>query len=410
MTTSVDPVENRLADAIPTLQARLRTRRIRKWQDRDRRLAGAVPSGAPAWTAVALLGKGLIATGLLLFGFVAYQLWGTGIETARAQRALSAEFEQLLVEPSPPPTAPPTTSPESPQATPPTIALRQVGLGDPLARLEIPRISVDDIVVVGVGSSELQLGPGHFPDTVPPGHLGNAAIAGHRTSYGQPFRNVDRLEPGDEIRATTPDGTYTYRVTQTRIVSPSDYFVVLTTNPEEAQLTLISCHPVWSTAQRIVVSAALVPEESSPVLEPRRYQVLDPTSTPSEFSPPAEESIATTTTAPPETSAPPTPFPDGPPIPIISIVPVPPGASEANALAEPAEITDAFADGWFHDRAAFPQIALWGSMLLVISILAHRVSVALRRDLAGFGLGLLPFLLSLYFFFQNLQRLVPPGL
>jgi sortase A len=410
MTTSVGLVETRLAEAIPTLQARLRARRIRKWRDRDRRIAGAAPEVTPAWTAVALIGRGLIGTGLLLFGFVAYQLWGTGIETARAQRALSAEFEQLLVEPSPPLTAPPETDPESPESTPPTNAPRKVGLGDPLARIEIPRISVDDIVVVGVGSSELQLGPGHFPDTVPPGHLGNAAIAGHRTSYGQPFRNVDRLEPGDEIRATTPDGTYTYRVTQTRIVSPSDYFVVLTTNPDEAQLTLISCHPVWSTAQRIVVSAALVPEESSPVLEPRRYQVLDPTAALSEFSPPVEESIATTTTAPPETTARPTPFPDGPPIPIVSIVPVTPDASAANSLPEPAEITDAFADGWFHDPEAFPQIGLWGVMLILISVFAYRVSVALRRDLVGFTVGVLPFLLSLYFFYQNLQRLVPPGL
>jgi sortase A len=409
--TSVDPVENRLAGAIPILLSRLRARRIRKWDERDRRRSDASANMPKAWGAIALLGRGLIGAGLLLFGFVAYQLWGTGIETARAQRALSAEFEQLLVETPTEPTTPPAIDPEVPETPETTIAPRVVGLGDPLARLEIPRIAVDDIVVVGVGSAELQLGPGHFPDTVPPGHLGNAAIAGHRTSYGQPFRNVDRLELGDEIRATTPEGSFTYRVTQTRIVSPSDYFVVFTTDPNQAQLTLVSCHPVWSTAQRIIVSATLVSEESSPVLEPRRYQVLDPASAPSEFSPPVEASIATTTIAPVVDTVPErAPFPDGPPIPIATIAPVAPGPSDVSTVTADAEITDAFADGWFHDRDAFPQIVLWGTLLILISVIAHRISVWLRRDLVGFGLAVVPFFVTLYFFYQNIQRLVPPGL
>jgi sortase A len=294
------------------------------------------------------------------------------------------------------------------------VAPRIVNLGDPLARLEIPRIGVDEIVVVGIGTAELQLGPGHFPDTVPPGRLGNAAIAGHRTSYGQPFRNVDRLEPGDEIRAITPEGSYTYRVTQTRIVSPSDYFVVFTTNPNEAQLTLISCHPLWSTAQRIVISASLVAEESSPVLEPLRYRVLDPSAAVSEFSTPVE-TTATVPTAPPTTEITTpirTPFPDGPPIPVAPISPAPnsPAPSGTITVTAPTEITDAFADGWFHDRAAFPQIALWGTLLILISVATYWVSVAVRRDLVGFEIGVIPFLFCLYFFYQNLQRLVPPGL
>ena len=374
-----------------------------------------------------MIGRGLVAAGLLLFGFVAYQLWGTGIETARAQRALSTEFEQLLSSPEISPETLPETLPEtspdtSPDTSPETLpdtspgtgvqtpttpmdrAPRQLALGDPVARIRIPRIEVDDIVVAGVGSAELQLGPGHFPDTVPPGHLGNSAIAGHRTTYGQPFRNVDRLQPGDEIHATTQEGSFTYRVTETRIVSPSDYFVVFTTKPDEAQLTLVSCHPVWSTAQRIIVSASLVPGESSPTRDPLRYEVVEDPSDPRNSQGPGElafgeDSDPAGTRPDPVGSSPATPE---------STIPAPPSPITTVAPAEP--ITDAFADGWFHDRDAIPQLALWGALLIVISFLAHRVSVLLRRDLVGFAVGIAPFSMALYFFFQNVHRLVPPGL
>jgi sortase A len=388
---------------------RLRARRIRKWDERDLRRALPSTPSTRIWGAVAVIGRGLIAAGLLLFGFVAYQLWGTGLETARAQRTLATEFEQLLAaadtsDAPPVPTTPLTPSTPAVPTVPVTPIVStppQVALGDPVARLEIPRINVDDIVVVGVGSAELQLGPGHFPDTVPPGHLGNAAIAGHRTTYGQPFRNVDRLQPGDEIRATTPDGTFTYRVTQTRIVSPSDYFVVFTTKPDEAQLTLVSCHPVWSTAERIIVSASLVPEESSAPKDPQRYQVVS-----------AAGEVALETDPAFAADAPPTPnLPER-----TETAPAVPDTTTSTTQApvtpsEPEEqITDAFAQGWFHDRDAIPQLAIWGALLILISLLAHQVSVILRRDLVGFVVGIVPFGIALFFFFQNVHRLVPPGL
>jgi sortase A len=407
-------VQTRPAGALPTFRAWMRSRRINKWRERDLRRSGAIARPPLAWGAVSVVGRGLIGSGLLLFGFVAYQLWGTGIETARSQRALSTEFEQLLVEPpTTVPTTPSVTEPEDPTTSPAPIPTRLVNLGDPIARIEIPKISVDGIVVAGVGSAELQLGPGHFPDTVPPGHLGNSAIAGHRTSYGQPFRNVDRLEPGDEIRATTPEGTFVYRVTQTRIVSPSDYFVVFTTNAEEAQMTLVSCHPIWSTAQRIVVSATLAADESSPVLAPRRYQVSSPGTDLSEFSPPSSATTPDTFPTPVETTEPGRePFTEGLPLPIRPVLPGSTSASTGSGpgVIAPLEITDAFSDGWFYDRDAFPQIVLWGIFLILISTIAYVISVVKRGDLFGFGVGILPFLMALYFFFQNLQRLVPPGL
>jgi sortase A len=388
---------------------RLRARRIRKWDERDLRRALPSTPSTRIWGAVAVIGRGLIAAGLLLFGFVAYQLWGTGLETARAQRTLATEFEQLLAaadtsDAPPVPTTPLTPSTPAVPTVPVTPIVStppQVALGDPVARLEIPRINVDDIVVVGVGSAELQLGPGHFPDTVPPGHLGNAAIAGHRTTYGQPFRNVDRLQPGDEIRATTPDGTFTYRVTQTRIVSPSDYFVVFTTKPDEAQLTLVSCHPVWSTAERIIVSASLVPEESSAPKDPQRYQVVSAAGDTALTTDPAFAADAPTSPNLPERTETAPAVPDT----TTSTTQAPVAPSEPEE-----QITDAFAQGWFHDRDAIPQLAIWGALLILISLLAHQVSVILRRDLVGFIVGIVPFGIALFFFFQNVHRLVPPGL
>ena len=419
--TSVRRVMSPHQSEIPSVRNRLRDRRIRKWELRDhrralRKIAPAGPS-ARLWGSVAVIGRGLIAAGLLLFGFVAYQLWGTGIETARAQRALATEFEQRLAEPAQP--APdPTTVPEDPAPAPepqpdlvPEPEISEVSLGEPIARLQIPRIDVDDIVVVGVGSAELQLGPGHFPDTVPPGHLGNSAIAGHRTTYGQPFRHVDRLEPGDEIRATTPEGTFTYQVTETKIVSPSDYFVVFTTKPDEAQLTLVSCHPVWSTAQRIIVSATLVAEESSPVREPQRYQVItnsgDPdVATDPAFAPEAPKDSTSTEAADTDSTDTNSTGTDSTGTGIDNS-----SRPETPLTADdPPVITDAFADGWFHDREAIPQIALWGSLLALISLLAYQISVFLRRDLVGFAVGIIPFGLALFYFFQNVNRLVPPGL
>ena len=80
-----------------------------------------------------------------------------------------------------------------------------------MARLEIPRIGVDEIVVAGVGVDDLHKGPGHYPDTPLPGERGNVAIAGHRTTYGAPFHDIDELQPGDEVVATTvtPAGSST---------------------------------------------------------------------------------------------------------------------------------------------------------------------------------------------------------
>jgi sortase A len=131
--------------------------------------------------------------------------------------------------------------------------------------LVIPKIHVDVFVVQGVSDDDLRLGPGHYPDTVFPGQDGNAAIAGHRTTYGAPFFSLNQLGPGDDIAVTdTSDRTFTYVVVATpRAVGPDDTAVL---NPTPvAELTLTTCNPRYSDTSRLIVVARLVGRPPLPV-------------------------------------------------------------------------------------------------------------------------------------------------
>jgi sortase A len=127
--------------------------------------------------------------------------------------------------------------------------------GDPLGRLRAPTIGLDAVVVEGTGGAELRTGPGHYPGTPLPGQRGTVAIAGHRTTYGAPFRPVDELERGDRIELRMPYGRFTYRVERTRIVPPTAVEVI--DRVAYDRLVLTACHPLYSAAQRIVVFARL---------------------------------------------------------------------------------------------------------------------------------------------------------
>jgi sortase A len=132
---------------------------------------------------------------------------------------------------------------------------RRAENGQAIGRLEAPSIGLDVIVVQGTDTGDLRKGPGHYPSTAFPGEGSTVAIAGHRTTYGAPFRDVDDLERGDRIVMRMPYGRLTYRVERTRIVDPSAVGVVRDVGHE--QLVLTACHPLYSAAQRIVVFARL---------------------------------------------------------------------------------------------------------------------------------------------------------
>jgi sortase A len=125
----------------------------------------------------------------------------------------------------------------------------------PLGRIAIPKVGLDAELEQGIRLTTLDRGPGHWPGSALPGEIGNVVVAGHRTSHGAEFRYLDQLAPGDEVIFTTDTGTHTYLVTGTQIVTPNDLWI---TNPTDTPTaTLFACHPLGSTAKRIVVSLAL---------------------------------------------------------------------------------------------------------------------------------------------------------
>jgi sortase A len=132
---------------------------------------------------------------------------------------------------------------------------RRSDAGDPLGRIRIPAIGVSDVFVEGTGAGDLRRGPGHYPATPLPGRRGTVAIAGHRTTYGAPFHDVDDLDPGDRIELDMPYGRFTYRVERLRIVAPTA--VEVTDRVRFDRLVLSACHPLYSAAQRIIVFARL---------------------------------------------------------------------------------------------------------------------------------------------------------
>jgi sortase A len=144
---------------------------------------------------------------------------------------------------------------------PPRRVIRQKPLpGDAIARLEIKAIGVSDYVVEGTDTANLRKGPGHYPDTPLPGQPGTTAIAGHRTTYGAPFRDIDDVEPGQVITLDLPRGRYVYRVEQTKIVDDQDLSVLEPVGYK--RLLLSACHPLYSAEQRVIVFAKQVRREA----------------------------------------------------------------------------------------------------------------------------------------------------
>ena len=131
---------------------------------------------------------------------------------------------------------------------------RRIGTGDSLTRLKIPALGVDVVVVEGTTPSALRAGAGHYANTALPCDTGNVAIAGHRTTFGKPFVDLDRLKSGDVIELETPVGGCAYEVSKPPyIVNPRDLSPLDPTT--DRWLTLTTCHPKGSAAQRLIVRA-----------------------------------------------------------------------------------------------------------------------------------------------------------
>jgi sortase A len=314
---------------------------------------------------IAGVGRTLVTLGLLILLFVAYQLWGTGIFTARAQERLKNEFnsEQLKYNPVVGPTTttrpgkgPKGTTPTTRVIIPPPAILAAPAEGQVEGHIVIPKIGVDWYFVEGVQLEDIAKGPGHYPLTPLPGQLGNSAIAGHRTTHGAPFFRVNELVPGDKILITTHKGLFTYAVTGQQVVQPTDFSVVQTTDPTVATLTLTSCNPRYSAAQRIVIHAKLVPNES----------------------------------AKPTKAAPP-----------------PPLKKLKNGKTETLDQSLA-GDLQGHTRPVTPTV-LFGIVWAVIALAWWWLFRRWRHPVSWI-VGLLPFMLALFVFYYYLERALPPGI
>lgn len=198
-------------------------------------------------------GELLITAGMLLLLFCVYQLVWTNVEANRRQDAVGDGITREWREPA-----------RVVAAEPPLV------LGKGFAFIRIPRLGkkFNVPIVEGVRARDLSRGVGHYPRTARPGDVGNFAVAGHRATNGEPFRNLDRVRRGDAVVVETSTDWLTYVVDRTRIVKPSDVWVLDPVpgkpgaTPTKPLLTLTTCNPRWASTERLIVFGHL--EDTSP--------------------------------------------------------------------------------------------------------------------------------------------------
>jgi sortase A len=307
---------------------------------------------------VAGIGRTFIAAGVLILLFVAYQLWGTGLAEARSQDRLRSDFLDALETPRSTTTTTTSSSSSTPGdgATTTQAPVPAVPTGEAVAIIRIPKIGVEKAVVEGTGVAALKQGPGHYPTTPMPGQPGNAAIAGHRTTYGAPFFRLDELQAGDLIQVTTRQGEFTYKMRDRLIVKPSQNEVLAPS--DETLLTLTTCNPRYSAAQRMVIVAELTdtPAPAPPVPPPA-------------VTPDDEDGSTASTT--PTTAAP--------------------------TLADESLSGDS--------TSKLPAI-LWGLLAALIWLVTWLLSKKWGR-VPAYAMGVPVFLVVLFVFFENFARLLP---
>lgn len=215
-----------------------------------------------------VLGELFITAGVIVLLYVSWQLWiGDWIQGAQ-NNAAGAELSETWAQEYAPTDIPAVTPAPSETATaepaavePPLLA--QPGDAQVFATMHIPRFGPEYNVSMAGGVTRprtLDKGwIGHYPDAAMPGQVGNFAVAAHRTTYGAPFNRIAELHVGDAIVVETPEGWYTYRFRTLEYVTPSEVDVLrdVPQKPDvpatgERYLTMTSCSPMYSLAERIV--------------------------------------------------------------------------------------------------------------------------------------------------------------
>lgn len=192
------------------------------------------------------LGEVFITAGMVVLLFCAYQLWWTNVESERATSEVVAQVRESFTVPY----------------TPAVEQKPQVGDGDGFGLMYIPRLGDKWVkpLIEGASLDNLKKGVTHYSNTSMPGEVGNFAVAGHRATNGEPFRNLDRMRKGDKVYVETDDHWYTYQITSTEIVKPKDVWVLnpvpgkdASKKPVEPILTLTTCNPRWASYERLIV-------------------------------------------------------------------------------------------------------------------------------------------------------------
>jgi sortase A len=181
--------------------------------------------------------------------FAVWQLWGSGIVQRHEQEQLASQFHTRVA------AATSDASHSYVGLLPRTKNVAAPSEGSVTAQLQIPSIGVDQFVVEGTATGDLTKGPGHYTGTAIPGQAGNVAIAGHRTTFGAPFRRLDELHPGEAITLTTTRGhRLAYVVAQPpTVVSPNDNAIL--DDFGDNRLTLSTSDPHYTGTERLVVVA-----------------------------------------------------------------------------------------------------------------------------------------------------------
>jgi len=214
-----------------------------------------------------------VTLGVVIGLFVAWELWWTDLGANKAQADIVANlnWDNPTVDPSVPPPSPSVSPSSSTEPSAERIDAPQV-MAEPshattFATMYVPRWGSDYVRPISEGTDKKgvldPLGIGHYNGSAMPGGWGNFALAGHRTTYGKPFSRIDELVVGDAIVIRTKWVWYVYRVTSTEIVAPSNVSVIapvpdqLGSEPDGRYLTMTTCHPKYSAAQRYVVHAEM---------------------------------------------------------------------------------------------------------------------------------------------------------
>jgi sortase A len=218
----------------------------------------------PRVTVLGVFGEFLITAGVIVFLFLGWQLWWNDMMMAGEQSRAASEISQRWITQDRASAAPrPTPAAAEPAGYGEPVVPAAPAEGEAFAVLYIPRYGADYHRSIAEGTSHAvlnstRLGIGHYQGTQMPGEVGNFVVAAHRSAYGGGMHLINQLQLGDAIYVQTADGYYTYRFRDLEYVKPTAVDVLAPVPnhpgvvPTDRIITLTSCNPLYSTAERII--------------------------------------------------------------------------------------------------------------------------------------------------------------